>query len=126
VTARLTAACPILPARDIAAAEAFWRGLGFATERFEAEGYLIAKRDAAELHFFHHPALDPAANDAGAFLRVENVDALSAEWARAGLPAAGIPRLVPAEDKPWGMRELALIDPDGNLIRAGAPTGEHA
>lgn len=35
------------------------------------------------------------------------------------LPAAGIPRLVRAENKPWGMRELALVDPNGNLIRAG-------
>jgi catechol 2,3-dioxygenase-like lactoylglutathione lyase family enzyme len=26
---------------------------------------------------------------------------------------------VRVEDKPWGMRELALVDPDGNLIRAG-------
>lgn len=60
-------------------------------------------------------------NDAGAYLRAEDVDALGAEWAAAGLPAEGIPRLVPAGDKPWGMRELALIDPDGNLIRAGAP-----
>lgn len=35
------------------------------------------------------------------------------------LPTAGIPRLVRAENKPWGMRELALVDPNGNLIRAG-------
>jgi catechol 2,3-dioxygenase-like lactoylglutathione lyase family enzyme len=121
VRARLTSACPILPARDLAAAEAFWRKLGFDTRRFDTEGYLIAGRDGVELHVFRHPALDPAANDAGAYLRVEDVDALGAEWAAAGLPAEGIPRLVPAGDTPWGMRELALIDPDGNLIRAGAP-----
>jgi hypothetical protein len=23
------------------------------------------------------------------------------------------------EDKPWGLREFALVDPDGNLIRVG-------
>jgi len=23
------------------------------------------------------------------------------------------------EDKPWGLREFAVIDPDGNLIRIG-------
>jgi hypothetical protein len=23
------------------------------------------------------------------------------------------------EDKPWGMREFALVDPNGNLIRVG-------
>jgi hypothetical protein len=23
------------------------------------------------------------------------------------------------EDKPWGLREFALVDPDGNLVRIG-------
>jgi hypothetical protein len=23
------------------------------------------------------------------------------------------------EDKPWGLREFAVIDPDGNLLRIG-------
>jgi hypothetical protein len=23
------------------------------------------------------------------------------------------------EDKPWGLREFAVVDPDGNLIRIG-------
>jgi hypothetical protein len=38
------------------------------------------------------------------------------------LSETGIPRLIRVEDKPWGMRELAVIDPDGNLIRVGAPS----
>jgi catechol 2,3-dioxygenase-like lactoylglutathione lyase family enzyme len=109
---------PILPARDIAAAEAFWARLKFETV-YRDEAYLLMKRDDAELHFFHDPALEPARNDHGAYLRPSDVDALSAEIAALGLPDRGVPRFVPAEDKPWGMRELALVDPDGNLIRAG-------
>lgn len=110
--------CPILPTRDIAIAEAFWRRLGFVTIYCDAE-YLLMKREGAEVHFFHHPALDPALNDHGAYLRPSDLRALSAEWAALGLPTHGIPRFEPAEDKPWGMAELALVDPDGNLVRAG-------
>jgi catechol 2,3-dioxygenase-like lactoylglutathione lyase family enzyme len=110
---------PILPTRDVAAAEAFWARLGFATVYRDDEAYLLMKREGAELHFFLAPGLDPARNDHGGYLRAAAIDALSAEIAALGLPDHGIPRFHPAEDKPWGMRELALIDPDGNLIRAG-------
>ncbi len=109
---------PILPASDIAAAEAFWARLGFHTV-YRDDSCLLMKREGAGVHFFHHPDLDLATNDAGACLRPSDIDALDAEWAGPGLPTKGIPRLERARDKPWGMRELALLDPDGNLIRAG-------
>jgi catechol 2,3-dioxygenase-like lactoylglutathione lyase family enzyme len=109
---------PILPSGDIAATEGFWTRLGFVTVYADA-GYLLMKREGAEVHFFLNPGLVPGRNDHGAYLRPADIDALDAEWAALGLPGAGIPRLVRAEDKPWGMRELALVDPDGNLIRAG-------
>ncbi|WP_116134598.1 VOC family protein [Tropicimonas sp. IMCC34043] len=109
---------PILPSRDIDATEAFYARLGFATVFKAADSYLVTKRDAAELHFFLSPGTLPATNDHGAFLRPSDVDAFSAEVAALALPAKGVPRFQPAEDKPWGMRECALIDHDGNLIRA--------
>ena len=109
---------PILPAIDIPATEAFWQRLGFETNYSDAD-YLLMKREGAEVHFFAHPSLDPSANDHGAYLRPADVDALDREWAALGLPTQGIPRLIRAEDKPWGMRELALLDLNGNLIRAG-------
>lgn len=111
--------CPILPTRDIAAAEAFWARLGFVKVYREDAQYLLMKREGAEVHFFYHPKLDPAANDHGAYLRPSDIRALSAEWATLGLPTRDIPRFEPVQDKPWGMAELALVDPDGNLIRAG-------
>jgi catechol 2,3-dioxygenase-like lactoylglutathione lyase family enzyme len=118
---RLEKLSPILPCREVAAAEAFWLRLGFATE-YRDDDYLLIRREGAEMHFWRNPALDPALNDAGAYLRASDVDALDREWGALGLPGAGIPRLVRVEDKPWGMRELALVDPDGNLIRAGQET----
>ena len=104
MTAMLEKLSPILPARDIAATESFWQRLGFATIYIDPD-YLLQKREGAEVHFFHHPDLDPAMNDHGAYLRPADIDALDAEWAA-----------------PWGMRELALLDLNGNLIRAGQET----
>ena len=109
---------PILPSRDIVASQNFYETLRFVTVYIDNE-YLLLKRDGAELHFFLHHDLDPKKNDHGAYLRPSNVDILSNELEALGLPCVGIPRLEPANDKPWGMRELALVDPDGNLIRAG-------
>ena len=111
--------CPILPSADIAATEVFWQRLGFVTIYRDDAAYLLMKRDAAEVHFFLHRGLDPRTNDHGAYLRPADIRALSAEWGRLGLPTANIPRFEPVAEKPWGMAELALVDPDGNLIRAG-------
>ncbi|MCU0906735.1 MAG: VOC family protein, partial [Rhodobacteraceae bacterium] len=110
---------PILPSRDTAVTEAFYARIGFETDFMDAD-YLLMTRDGAEVHFFHAPALDPATNDHGAYLRPSDVDAFSDQVAALGLPHdMGFPRFQPAEDKPWGMREAALWDTDGNLIRAG-------
>jgi catechol 2,3-dioxygenase-like lactoylglutathione lyase family enzyme len=109
---------PILPSRDIRATEDFYRRLGFRTI-YVAEDYLLMKREEAEAHFFHHAHHRPEASDHGAYLRPDDIDALSAEFAALGLPRTGIPRFEPAAVKPWGMKELVIVDPDGNLLRAG-------
>jgi hypothetical protein len=35
------------------------------------------------------------------------------------MPLRGIPRMDAIENKPWGMREFAIVDEDGNLLRVG-------
>lgn len=110
---------PILPSQNIETTESFWTMLGFHTVYKDTNEYLLMKREGAETHFWLNTNLNPALNDAGAYLRPANIDALDAEWGQLGIPDRGVPRLVRAEDKPWGMRELALVDVDGNLIRAG-------
>lgn len=109
---------PILPSRNIKASEEFYSALSFVTIYRDGE-YLLLKREGAELHFALNTALEPENNGHAAYLRPSDIDALSAEIQALGLPSAGIPRFEAAKNKPWGMRELALIDPDGNLIRAG-------
>lgn len=112
-------AIPTLPARSLADTRAFYEALGFAVESFE-QGYLIATRGSLELHFFPYPDLDPAGSSFGAYLRVADVDALHAAFGRARLPRQGIPRLTAPEDKPWGLREFALVDANGSLLRCGS------
>ena len=61
--------------------------------------------------------------DASCYLRVRDADVLYAEWNLIGVasdPATGS-RLQPPVDTEYGLRELALVDPSGNLLRAGSP-----
>ena len=81
-----------------------------------AGGYLVGLCVAV---FEQHPGLDPAECYAGAYMRVGAVDPLYAAFAPLGLPRQGIPRLEPVADKPWGLREFALLDEDGNLVKFG-------
>ena len=57
------------------------------------------------------------------YIRVSDVESIYRAFALAELPRKGIPRQDALEDKPWGMREFAIVDPDGNLIRIGQTLG---
>ncbi|PPU63241.1 glyoxalase/bleomycin resistance/extradiol dioxygenase family protein [Xanthomonas codiaei] len=117
---------PILPSRSITQTLAFYRRLGFEGDAHPHDaGYAILRRGDLELHFFAHPDLDPASCYAGCYLRVSDVDALHAAMQAAALPARGIPRIDAVGDKPWGMREFAIVDESGNLLRIGQVIGDH-
>lgn len=115
-------ATPTLPSRDLAATSAFYARLGF-HEVFRDGGWLIVARGPLQLEFFAHPALDPGANYAGCCLRVSDAQALHDAFGAAGLSVdpRSIPRLTPPRAQPWGFREFALVDADGNLLRGLEP-----
>ena len=115
---------PTLLSRNLAGTSAFYVRLGF-REVFRDAGWLIVGRGALQLEFFPHPALDPWANHAGCCLRVADARALHETFGAAGLPAdpGAIPRLTPPIDQPWGFREFALVDADGNLLGGLEPLG---
>lgn len=98
----------------------FYKRLGFegGSHSFDS-GYAILRRGPVELHFFTHKELQPAESSAGCYIRVSDVDSYYRSFSASPLPRSGIPRLEPPEDKPWGLREFAVVDPDGNLIRIG-------
>ena len=114
-------AIPVLPAKSLDETIAFYARLGFAVghRQDEPEPYAILGRGMVELHFFGFPDLRPEGSYAGCYLRVTDVDKFHRDWGAVGLPAAGIPRLGAVRDEPWGMREFALVDPNGNLVRVG-------
>ena len=100
-------AVPVLPARDVDATVDFWRDeLGF-NEFFRSPEYGIVERDGTQVHFFPSE-LDPMENDGGCRLGVSGVDHYYAEY-REHVVAE-------LEDKPWGTREFAVLDPNRNLI----------
>jgi len=115
------AACPVLPCRDLDATIRFYGALGFTLvyEQGEPDPYAIVELHGVEIHFFVRPDLDPERSIAGCYLRVGDVDRVERAWSSLGLPLGGIPRLEPAEDRASGMRELVLLDPDGNRVRVG-------
>ncbi len=120
----LKSICPIFPSSDFDKTSDFYAELGFREiARFEENGYLILARDSVEIHFFSTQGHETSEHsDVGAFVRVENADTLSAEYETLNLPDQGIPRFERAEDKPWGVCELEVTDPDGSLLRMGHVT----
>jgi catechol 2,3-dioxygenase-like lactoylglutathione lyase family enzyme len=117
-------AVPILPSRDLDETLAFYTRLGFEPrgapiDRFR---YLIVGRGTVELHFFDFPGVDPLTTDFMCYIHVRDADGLYGDWNRAGVPndpATGS-RLMPPQDTDYGMREFALVDPSGNLLRIGS------
>ena len=112
-------AIPILPSRSVSDTLAFFRRLDFDGEIHGFGDYAILRRGTVELHFFTHKDLRPAESSASCYIRVTDVASIYQAFALAQLPRKGIPRQDALEDKPWGMREFAIVDPDGNLIRIG-------
>lgn len=115
---------PILPSRDLRETLEFYERLGF-ENRGAPPGewdYLIIGRGDIWLHFIGMPDVDPLTTIASCFLFVEDADRLHEEWQSVveADPATGS-RLVPPETTDYGMREFAVVDPSGNLIRVGAP-----
>jgi len=110
---RLTA---ILPCNDLDASEHFYNRLGFVrTENprpspEEPDTYrVLSNGKGGYLHLTNavEDWLIPGRNPFGLFLHCEDVDALAREFGEQ------------AEDKPWGMYELALSDPDETLVSDG-------
>lgn len=113
---------PILPARDLVETRTFYERLGFRAAGWwpqEFGGYAILRKGDLSMHFFSYEDLSPSVNYAQCYWRVKDVDALYAECHAADLPGSGIPRLDTVENKPWRMREFAIVDPNGNLVRVG-------
>src|SRR3954447_10142104 len=114
-----------MPSKDLDATLAFYERLGFENAGAAPSqwNYLIIRRGRAQLHFYGHPEVDPLTTPFSCYVFTDDVDALYDSWKTLGVPTDPITgsRLQGPGDTDYGMREFALIDPSGNLIRVGSP-----
>jgi catechol 2,3-dioxygenase-like lactoylglutathione lyase family enzyme len=108
----------MLPVKDIERARDFYtKILGF-TKVFEngtPVGFMILKKDQAELHLTLQPNHKAAPFNV-AHMMVDDVDALHAICQQQGL------RIIKSiQDKDYGLRAFVFEDPDGNRIDVGQP-----
>lgn len=105
------ATVPVLASLDLDESAAFCADrLGF-MPRLRTDDYLIAERDGCELHFWLCTERHIAENTS-CYVRGDT-RALHADFAARGLAVD------PPREQPWGMRELYVIDPHGNLLKFG-------
>jgi catechol 2,3-dioxygenase-like lactoylglutathione lyase family enzyme len=118
-------AVPILPAKDLDAILAFYELLGFENRGAPPSewNYLIIRRGNVQLHFYGEPDVDPLTTAFSCYVYTDDADALFGEWDGIGVPTdpATGSRLQAPVTTDYGMREFALVDPSGNLIRVGSP-----
>jgi uncharacterized protein len=118
---RLLNVAPGMPTTDMARTVEHYGRLGFTFgapgEEDPADaGFAIGEREGVALHFAVKPEHDPARTAMWVYVSVESADAMAEE-----LKAAGMAQGREAHDTDYRMREIAHIDPDGNLILFGSP-----
>ena len=116
---RLGRAAPCLAVRDIARATAFYEavfGMAKTFENGDPVGFVVMKRDDAELHLTLVPEHAGGAHNV-MHLIVDGAD----ELYRRCEAAAGARIVKKLRDAPWGMRTFVVADPDGNCIDVGQP-----
>lgn len=103
---------PVLPSLDLQQSVDFYTSkLGF-IETGRYPDYAILVRDGCELHFW--PCQDKnIPENSSCYLRTESTDALYKEFKDKGVS------LKEPASRPWGMKELYVIDPHGNLLKFG-------
>jgi hypothetical protein len=115
----------ILPCNDLDASERFYNRLGFARPDSERPSpgqpdtyRMLSNGKGGHLHLTDAVEgwLVPGRNPFGLYLYCEDVDALAREFKDELTGRRG------PEDKPWGMYEFSMSDPDETLVRVGWPT----
>lgn len=114
----LAVSIPVLPSLDLKQTAAFYTRMGFDQTVYEAEKYLILRRDRIEIHFWLTDDRKLCENTS-CYIRGGQIVALHEEY-----EAAKIAGLKPLQLRPWNMLEFYVIDPDGNLLRFGCAPEE--
>lgn len=110
-TAFLTSV-PIVPARDVLASVAWYQDeLGYEVHRSQPD-YGIVARGGSWIHLYGPSGIAPERSDTMIRVGVEGIDELYEACRARGIvhPNGALGR------RPWGLREFAVLDNDGNLV----------
>lgn len=112
MTQHIHCTVPVLASLSLdESAEFYATRLGF-KKQLQTDDYLIVSRDGAEIHFWRCDERHIAENTS-CYVRVNSTQALYDEFSAKGLT------LKPPLVREWGMKELYVIDPHGNLLKFG-------
>ena len=112
---RVHSTVPVLASLNLCESATFYtERLGFVLTAHFAD-YVIVERDGCELHFYacDNPLI---AKNTSCYVRTSSTQALYEEFKNCGADVK------PPEDRPWGMKEMCVIDPHGNLLKFGEET----
>jgi catechol 2,3-dioxygenase-like lactoylglutathione lyase family enzyme len=131
---KMLQAYPNLPVRDVARSVEFFRDKVGLPVRHQERGFAILSRDAVEVHLWQandeswrtrdrdRPIVSGAesfiAGTASCRIRVKGVE----ELYEALRPLGIVHNNAPLSVQPWGDRDFAILDPDGNLVTFFEPT----
>ena len=112
----LTDIHPKLPMRNKLTTRHYYvNQLGF-KEIGDYDGYLMVQKDKIEIHFFEFKELVPKDNYGMIYIRTDNIEGLYQSMLDNKIEIHPNGSL---ENKFWGQREFALLDPDNNLLTFG-------
>jgi catechol 2,3-dioxygenase-like lactoylglutathione lyase family enzyme len=115
---RWTFCVPILPARDMPVAQAWYCDvLGLGVNWIWKDDFGSVGKDCVEL--FLYESVEPQPGMCSLF--VDDVDVVHAHAAERGAEIVS-----PLEDKPWNVREFSVRDPNGNVLRIGTGVAAEA
>lgn len=108
----------VLAVQDLERSVTFYRDrLGFEVD-FTVEGWCFLSRGSCRLMIGHCPDTPPAStlgdHSYFAYVQVTDIDDLHQEFSQRGLTPLPMP-----ETKPWGMREMMVVTPDGHRMMFG-------
>lgn len=113
----------VLAVQDVDASARFYVDkLGFA-EDLRVDGWAFLRRGACRLRLGHCPEAVPMARVPDhswfAYLHVRDAAGLYADCREKGVEIWH-----PLKDQPWGLREFAVVTPDGHRIVFGEPLAD--
>ena len=113
--AKFDGAATVFVVDDIARASAYYRDvLGFKIAFTYGDGYCGVEHDHVIIHLFSAAGAKEPAGKGRIYIFIEDVDAYYREVKLKGALKVDEPK-----DYPYGMRDFALFDPDGNRLAFG-------